>query len=182
MIDEARYFYSTGYLWGTDPAKRALAAAVEEARSHGSRVCFDLADPFIVDRFYGELRDWVRGRVDVLFGNREELSRMTDCAGSDAEIIRKAERLAPIVAMKIGKGGCLILADRRLHHVPGERVACVDTTAAGDSFAAGFIYGLIEGKDLVDCGRLGNRVASRILTVQGARYDLLDRAELLAGL
>lgn len=181
-IDQARFFYSTGYMWETEPEQLALKAAAEEARYRGARVCFDLADPYIVDKYYGQLREWLRGRVDVLFGNREELSRMTDCTGSDAEIMRKAERFAPVVAMKIGKGGCLVLGGGRLGHVPGERVACVDTTAAGDSFAAGFIYGLLEGKDLLFCGRLGNRVASRILTVPGARYDLLTREELLEGL
>jgi len=180
MLGESRFFYSTGYMWDTESQELALKAAVEEARAKGARICFDLADSYIVDRFYQRLGDWIRGRVDVLFANRDELSRITGCSGSDAEIIRKGERLAPIVAMKIGKGGCLVLGGGRLVHVPGERVSCVDATAAGDSFAAGFIYGLVTGRELIDCGRLGNRVASRIVTVEGARYDLLDRSELLA--
>jgi fructokinase len=180
MIDASRFFYSTGYMWNTEPQQQAVKTAVEEARSRGLKVCFDLADSSVVDRYYEDLGEWIRGRVDVLFANRDELSRITGCSGSDAEIIRRGERLAPVVAMKIGKGGCLVLGGGRLVHIPGERVACVDVTAAGDSFAAGFIYGLLMGRELVDCGRLGNRVASRIVTVEGARYDLLDRSELLA--
>jgi sugar/nucleoside kinase (ribokinase family) len=84
--------------------------------------------------------------------------------------------------MKIGKGGCLVLGGGRLVHIPGEHVSCTDTTGAGDSFAAGFLYGLLEGRDLADCGRLGNRIASRIVTVEGARFDLLNRNDLLSGL
>lgn len=179
LLRESSYFYSTGYMWDTEPQERALKQAVEEAQGGGKTVCFDLADPFVVDRYFEKLREWIRGRVDVLFANRQELSRMTGCEGSDIEIIRNAERLAPIIAMKIGKGGCIVLGGGKLIHVPGERVSAYDTTGAGDSFAAGFLYGLLEDYDLETCGRLGNRIASRIVTVEGCRYDLLDRNEIL---
>lgn len=179
ILRDSRLFYSTGYLWDSGPQELALKAAVDEARAGGVQIAFDLADAFVVESHFRELRDWLRGRVDLLFGNREELALITDCSGSDAEIIRRAERFAPVVAMKIGKGGCLVLGGGRLVHVPGERVTRVDATAAGDSFSAGFLYGYIEGRELIDCGRLGNRLASRIITVEGARYELLDRAELL---
>jgi len=179
FLRDSRFLYSTGFVWDAERTTSALEAAVEEARAGGSRICFDLADLFVVQKYKDALRNWIRGRVDVLFANREELSLITECEGSDPEIIRRAERLAPVVAMKIGKGGCLILGGGRLAHVPAERVARIDATAAGDSFAAGFLYGLATDRSLVDCGRLANRLASRVLTVEGARYELLDRSELL---
>ena len=180
FLDNSRYLYSTGYMWDTEPQKEALFAAVDRARAAGIPVCFDLADPFVVDRYHGDLRSWVTGRVDVLFANRQELARVTECDGTDFEIMREASRLAPVVVMKIGKGGCLTQHKGRLAHAAGETVTCVDTTGAGDSFAAGFLYGLIAGKDIADCARLGNRIAARIVSVEGCRYDCVDRDDVLA--
>jgi len=180
ILEDSRFFYATGYMWDTEPQLEALKLAVATARNAQVRVCFDLADPFVVERYYAELREWIKGKVDVLFGNREELARMTECSGSDAEIIGRAANLAPVVVMKIGKGGCLVLAEGRLSHASGEQVVPVDSTGAGDSFAAGFLYGLLAGKDLSTCARLGNRIASRIVAVEGCRYDLIDRNEILA--
>lgn len=182
LLDNSRYLYSTGYMWDTEPQKDSLFAAVESARSRKMPVCFDLADPFVVDRYYRDLRRWVAGRVDVLFANRQELSKMTDCDGSDGEIMREASKLAPTVVMKIGKGGCLTQSGGRLSHAAGESVNCVDTTGAGDSFAAGFLYGLIRGKSVADCARLGNRIASRIVAVEGCRYECVDRDDILSAI
>ncbi|MCX7024230.1 MAG: adenosine kinase [Spirochaetes bacterium] len=180
LLADSRFLYSTGYMWDTEPQMYALFAAVDEANRLGIPVCFDLADPFVVDRYYDKLREWVKGRVKILFANRLELSRMTDCGGTDAEIIRLAADLAETVVMKIGKGGCLVRYRSRLIHVPTEQVACRDTTGAGDSFAAGFVYGLLRDLDLETCARLGNRIASRIVAVEGVDYGLLDRSEILS--
>jgi sugar/nucleoside kinase (ribokinase family) len=180
FVRTSRFLYSTGYMWDTEPQKRALFAAVDEARAVKVPVCFDLADPFVVDRYYKELREWICGRINVLFANREELSRITDCTGTDYEILSKASRLAEIVAMKIGKGGSIVHSANRLAHAPGESVICVDTTGAGDSYAAGFLYGMLRGVDHETCARLGNRIAARIVSVEGCRYDCIDRGDILA--
>jgi sugar/nucleoside kinase (ribokinase family) len=96
LLRECRYFYSTGYMWDTAPQERALKRAVEEARAYGVRVCFDLADPFVVDRYSERLVRWISGKVDVLFANRRELSRMTGRDGPDEEIAsHAATRPAP---------------------------------------------------------------------------------------
>jgi len=76
-IRSCKFLYSTGYMWDTEPQKKALFAAVDEALAAKVPVCFDLADPFVVDRYYKELSDWIRGRINILFANREELSRIT---------------------------------------------------------------------------------------------------------
>jgi len=175
FLRSSRYFYSTGYMWDTEPQMRALFAAVDAARDARIPVCFDLADPFVVDRYYRDLREWVRGRVDVLFGNRQELSRMTECDGTDIEIMSCASRLAETVVMKIGKGGCLAQSGSKRVHAPAESVICVDTTGAGDSFAAGYLYGLLTGRSLEDCARMGNRIAARVVAVEGCRYECIDR-------
>jgi sugar/nucleoside kinase (ribokinase family) len=83
--------------------------------------------------------------------------------------------------MKIGPKGCVILNDGLSLTVPGEDVQARDTTGAGDAFAAGFLYGLLTERDLEVCGRIANRVASRVVQVEGCRVDLLSREELLKG-
>jgi fructokinase len=184
LLEASRMLYGTGYLWDSEPQMRALFKAVDFAKSRRIPVCFDLADPFVVDRYYEGLREWLPGKVQVLFANRRELARMTDCGPTDPDIVilQRAAALAPVVAMKIGKGGCIIQDYGRVLHVPGESVNCRDTTGAGDSFAAGYLYGVIKGLDARSCGVLGNRIASRIVTIEGCRYDLLDRDDLLAPL
>ncbi len=180
FLRDARYFYTTGYMWDTAPQLEALKSVVDRAKAWGVPVCLDLADPFVVDRYYLDLREWLRGRVSILFANRAELARMTDCGGGDREILACAADLAPTVVMKTGKDGCLIASDGKVFEVPGEEARVLDTTGAGDSFAAGFLYGLLRGRSLPECGALANRVASRIVQVEGCRYDKLDRRDILS--
>jgi sugar/nucleoside kinase (ribokinase family) len=179
-LESAGLFYSTGYMWDTEPQKMALFEAAERANRLDIPFCLDLADPFVVDRYYVELREWIRGKVSVLFANREEMSRMTGVDGTAEEIIRSAASLAPTVVMKTGSDGCIAFDRGRLVSVPGFAVSCVDTTGAGDSFAAGYLYGMLTGRGSEACGRLGNRVASQIVAVEGCRYDLLDRDDALS--
>lgn len=180
FLKDARIFYSTGYMWDTESQLATLRAVAERAAEWGIPLAFDLADPFVVDRYHAELSDWLRGRVSLLFGNREELSRMTGRNGEDEDILRAASSLAPTVVMKVGARGCLILREGCLSRVAGEAVRAVDTTGAGDSFAGGYLYGLIRGLGTVDCGRLANRVAARIVAQEGCRVDLLNREEILS--
>jgi sugar/nucleoside kinase (ribokinase family) len=179
FIRSSKYLYSTGYMWDTEPQKQALFHAVDTARTAGVPVCFDLADPFVVDRYSTELAQWIRGRIDILFANRQELSRITECTGTDYEILGKAARLAEVVIMKIGKGGSIVQSGGRLSHAPGESVICVDTTGAGDAYSAGFIYGLLRGANPDACARLGNRIAARIVALEGCRYETINRADII---
>ncbi len=182
FLRDARFLYTTGYMWDTEPQLQALQAAVDQANAWGVPVCLDLADPFVVDRYYQDLREWLSGRVAVLFANRQELERMVGRGEGRpcGETIEAASDLAPIVVMKTGAEGCLIYADEMLYEIPGEPAKVIDTTGAGDSFAAGFLYGLLARRTLEECGRLANRVAARIVQVEGCRYDLLDRREILS--
>jgi sugar/nucleoside kinase (ribokinase family) len=114
----------------------------------------------------------------VLFANREELAMMTGF-GSESPvkhnfIIEAAGYLADIVVMKIGAEGCMILNEGRVTPVSGETVSPLDTTGAGDSFAAGFLYGLLKGKDLATSGAIANTLASQIVTVEGCDYSAID--------
>jgi fructokinase len=179
-LRESACLYITGYNWDTPNQEAAVKAAVEEARSVGILVCLDAADPFVAHRYRDALVGWIPGKVDVLFANREELRALTASEGTDEAVLTTAGKLAPLVVMKTGRDGCLIYEGKSPINVPGEQVVPVDTTAAGDSFAAGFLYEFLQGRDLARCGRLANRLASRMVTVRGCNYDLLNRDEILS--
>jgi sugar/nucleoside kinase (ribokinase family) len=169
LLVRSRILYLTGYLWDTDNQRRAAEKAASLARSAGIRVAFDLADPFAVERYAKQFREWLPGKVDILFGNRGELALMTggDC---DDDCVDAAAGIAPIIVMKTGADGCLVSWERRVAAVPAIPTKVVDTTGAGDAFAAGFLSGLLAGADPVACARLANALASRIVAVEGCVY------------
>ncbi len=183
LIRGSRYLYLTGYNWDTDNQREAAEEAARTARGAGRAVCLDVADPFVAVRYRDRLLSWIPGGVDILFANRDELRALTGEAGSDEDVVHRAADLAPLVVMKTGRDGCIILPrGGGILRIPGEPAVPRDTTAAGDSFAAGFLFGLLLGRDLSVCGRLANRVASGMVTVEGCNYDLLDRKKALEAL
>jgi sugar/nucleoside kinase (ribokinase family) len=181
-LGQAGWFHLTGFLWDTPNQEQAARELADFARKHDRRIAFDVADPFVVHRHHCKLLDWIPGRVDLLFANREELKALTGLEGSDEEIVSAAGSLAPRVVMKTGSDGCWINEDSQLRHVPGERVQAVDTTAAGDAFAAGFLFGLMSGRDCHRSARLANRLAARMVTIVGCNYSAIDRAGVLLAL
>lgn len=181
VIDKSICFHVTGYMWDTPHQEEAAKKSIVYARHQGKKISFDVADPFVVHRYGDTLREWLPGKIDYLFGNREELERLTGSSSSDTheEVVRRTEEICPHVVMKIGKEGSITNLEGSLCVSPAEEVAAVDTTGAGDSFAAGYLYGLLTGKTCEECGRLANRLASRIVTVEGCNYEPLDRSEVL---
>jgi sugar/nucleoside kinase (ribokinase family) len=169
-LSHSRVIYMTGYLWDTDNQRRAAEEAASFAQEHRIPVAFDLADPFAVNRFGDQFRAWIPGRVDVLFGNRDEISLLTGSA-CDEDCVRDACSLVPLVAMKVGARGCIVGERGRWEAVAGVRVPTVDTTGAGDAFAAGFLSGRLSGADPLACARLANTLAARVVSVEGCVYD-----------
>ena len=170
-LADSRMLYLTGYLWDTENQRRAAHAAAEFARAPGRdiTIAFDLADPFAVRRFGEKLVAWIPRRVDVLFGNRDELGLLTG-SSCDEECVEKAMKLSPVVVMKMGDKGCMVGWDGRCEQVPGVKVKVVDTTGAGDAFAAGYLSGRLLGASPLQCAKLANAVAARIVSVEGCSY------------
>ena len=167
----SRILYLTGYLWDTENQRRAAEKATSFARDNGIAIAFDLADPFAVRRYAAQFRGWIPGNVDILFGNRDELALLTHAA-CDEDCIAEASSLSPMVVMKLGEKGCLVGWEGKHELVPGVRVTPVDTTGAGDAFAAGFLYGRLAGADPLPSARLANALASRIVGVEGCTYGV----------
>lgn len=170
------WLHIAGYMWDTDNQKNAIKYTVEKALSHHVKISFDLADPFVVERYRHEFINWLPGKIDLLFANRTELSYLTGLEGEDEEILEKAGRYAETIVMKVGKKGCWVSRKGYSIHFPCVDIAPpTDTTGAGDSFASGFLYGIVKGETFHDCADIANRIASGIVTVEGCDYSNINR-------
>jgi sugar/nucleoside kinase (ribokinase family) len=178
-LEDSRIFYTTGYMWDTENQKEAVVAAMGKSKKSGLKVCFDLADPFVVQRYHAEFRSWLPSRIDVLFGNRDEFRIMFGTTLSDRQLVEAAARICPTVLMKVGCDGCYVHDCGDIQAVEGFCVEPLDTTAAGDCFSAAFIYGLTQGYSSLRSAKLANRLAASIVTVLGCDFTDLDRNRIL---
>jgi sugar/nucleoside kinase (ribokinase family) len=171
-LARSRLLYLTGYLWDTENQREAAEKAASFARAHGIPVAFDLADPWVVERYRDRFRDWVPRSADLVFANGKELALLTGTT-CDEDCMAAARAIAPIVVMKVGARGCWVggrdASPAEL--VPTEAVKPLDTTGAGDSFAGGWLYGMLRGREPVACARLANAVARGIVGVYGCDYE-----------
>ena len=161
--------YLEGYLFDREPAKAAFVRASEIAHAEGKRVALSLSDPLCVERHRASFLHLVSGHVDILFANEAEvisLFEVKDFAAAVAQVRGRCE----IAALTRGPAGSLIVAggtDLTIAAEPVERV--VDTTGAGDLYAAGVLFGLTRGYELETCGRLGAIAAAEVIGHYGAR-------------
>ncbi len=179
LLHKSQYLHTTGYMWDTDTQKTATQFAIEQARAHGVPVSFDLADPFVVQRYREDFICWIPETVSILFGNREEVSLMLQKDGQDEELIREAGSLAPLTLMKVGAKGCYANQRGKIYKIEGRRVEAVDTIGAGDFFAAGFLFGMVSGKSVRVSCTLANSFAAGIVSVEGCNLSKLDQTEIL---
>ncbi len=169
-VEGSAIVYLEGYLWDPPEAKAAFLKAARIAHGAGRRVALSLSDAFCVDRYRDEFLDLVRGRdIDILFANEAELLslyRETDVGAAIARL--NGEGLLAVVTRS--EKGCVVLAGGTPLPVPAAPVsAVVDTTGAGDLFAAGFLTGLVRGLDHAACAKLGALAAAEIIQHIGAR-------------
>ena len=169
--------YLEGYLWDPPAAKEAFTAAATIAHEAGRKVAITLSDSFCVDRYRDEFLDLIRTRtVDLVFANEAELHSLYQTADFDAAVaaIRGTCEVATVTR---GAEGCLVITQDALTSVPASPIVeLVDTTGAGDLFAAGFLAGYSRGADIETCARLGGLAAAEIIQHIGARpAKRLDR-------
>jgi sugar/nucleoside kinase (ribokinase family) len=176
LIARSKVTYLEGYLWDPPRAKEALLRAAQLAHKHGRKVALTLSDPFCVDRHRAEFNRLIDDHVDVLFANEGEalsLTEQDDLEGAFAKLRGRCE----LCVVTRGAQGASVLGAGQVHHVQAEPVEkLVDTTGAGDLFAAGFLHALTNGRDPVDCARLGALCAAEIISHYGARPEASLRA------
>ena len=173
-VDEAvvaggKVVYLEGYLWDRPEAKQAYRKAAREAHAHGGEVSLTLSDSFCVDRHRQGFRELVLGDVDILFSNEEELLSLYEVATFD-DAVAAVRRDVKIAAVTRGASGCAVVTADEVIEVAAEPVAAViDTTGAGDLYAAGFLHGYTSGFPLARCAQLGSIAAAEVISHVGAR-------------
>lgn len=175
LVGSAKALYCEGYLWDLEEAKAAIRHAMDIAADSGVQASFTLSDPFAVDRHRAEWMDLISDRVDLLFGNLDEAKSLLGVEDRN-EIVARLRDMCETTTITLGAEGSMIITSDDLILVPAKPVERrVDTTGAGDLYAAGFLAGLAQGRDLAAAGAMGNCAASEIITHIGAR-PLVDLA------
>ena len=171
LIASARIVYLEGYLFDRPEAKAAFRQAAEIAAKAGRQVALSLSDSFCVDRHRAEFLDLIRTSVDILFANEAEITSLYETKSFD-EAARRAAADTKLAALTRSEKGSVILGGGKSIAIPAAPVAkVVDTTGAGDLYAAGFLYGIATGRDLETSGRLGSLAAAEIISHIGARPE-----------
>lgn len=172
QVAQARILYIEGYLWDESKASEAARRAIAAVKGAGGRIALSLSDPFCVGRFRNEFLHLLERDVNILFANEDEAKALFESEEFDG-VIAAAKAWGGIAAITRSAKGCVIVEEGVVHEIPAAPVAqVVDTTGAGDQFAAGFLFGMTHGKGLADCGRLGALAAAEVISHYGARPEV----------
>jgi len=182
-IGKAQYVYVEGYLFTGESTKAAALRTIELAKDQGVKVALTVSDPFLIDLCRDQFRKLIEGPVDLLFCNEQE-ARALSGFDDPIECAREIHRHAENVALTLGGKGSIIMHEGEVIPVEGVEVDAVDTTGAGDMYAAGVLYGITHGLSWHQAGHLGSHAAAQIVSQFGARlprrYSHEEIASLLA--
>lgn len=179
-IAAAKVLYLEGYLWDPEEPRRAMRRAIEAARNAGREVAFTLSDAFVIARHGDDFRAMIEaGEIDILFANEHELAALTGIEDFHEGIAHLGGKIRTVVVTRSEKGAHAVQGGKHAH-VPAEPIEqVVDTTGAGDLFAAGFLFGHTQGKPIAECLKLGAICAAEVISHYGARPEA-DLRELVA--
>jgi fructokinase len=179
LVRQAKVLYLEGYLWDSEDAKRAFITAAEVMRQSGGEVALSLSDAFCVDRHRDSFLELVDGHVDILFANEMEITSLyrSESFEAAADQVRGRCRVAALTRSALGS--VILSGDQTIHVPPFQLGPLVDTTGAGDLYAAGFLYGYTQGESLERCGQIGSLCAGQVVTQLGPRSQV-SLPELLA--
>jgi sugar/nucleoside kinase (ribokinase family) len=169
LIAASGITYLEGYLFDRPPAKEAFRLAAHHAHAAGRKVALSLSDSFCVDRHRAEFLALIRGNIDIVFANTAELLSLYETTSFDEAVARIAADSALAAVTRSEHGSLIVAGDQRIP-VAAEPIAqLVDTTGAGDLYAAGFLFGLARGRAFDVCGKLGSLAAAEVITQIGPR-------------
>lgn len=184
LIRSAKILYLEGYLWDPEEPRAAMRSAIAVAKEAGRKVAFTLSDIFVIDRHRDDFLALIdEGLIDILFSNEGEIRALAQVDDFDAAVAAIAAKVPLLVSTRSEKGA-IAMVDGARHEVPAAPVeTIVDTTGAGDLFAAGFLAGHVDGLGVTECLSLGAVAAAEVISHYGARPEAdlnLLRAKLFA--
>lgn len=169
IIEESSILYLEGYLWDLDNAKKAIKKSISTAINSETKIAFSISDAFCVDRFREEFIDLVNNSADIIFANESEIKSLFETNELN-DAIKKCQDTKKIFAVTLGDKGAKIIYKNEIVNIKAEIIdKLVDTTGAGDLFAAGFLAEYIRSQDLESSGKEGVKMASIIIQQFGAR-------------
>ena len=175
IIQNSAITYIEGYLWDAEHAKAAIMKAINIAHSAGKKVALTLSDVFCVDRHRDDFLRLIATEVDILFANEAEVLSLYQTTLNEA--MSELRVACPVVAVTRSEMGSVVMTPNMYEQVPAAKVdKVVDTTGAGDLYAAGFLFGIAQGWEFPYCAVLGNRCAGKIISQLGARSQQPLRA------
>jgi sugar/nucleoside kinase (ribokinase family) len=175
-IIEAKFLHLTGYILSSEKTRKAAIQALEIAKNNNVKVCLDLGDPNIVKFNKETLQQVAEEYADIIIANESEAKVFT---GKEPEkAIDDISKICDIAIVKLGANGSLIKSKDKLIKIGGFKANCVDTTGAGDTYAAGFLYGLLNNLNIETSGKIASFIASKVCEVKGARLDRIPIEEI----
>ncbi len=171
LVASAAITYLEGYLFDPPQAKEAFRKASQIARDAGRKVALSLSDSFCVHRHRDDLLALVRDHVDILFANQDEIFALYETSDFDAAAAQAARDAGLAAITRSAAGSVLLSGDDKAVVAAASVSRVVDTTGAGDLYAAGVLFGLSRGLPLAECGRLGSIAAGEIISHYGARPE-----------
>ena len=180
LIRSAAILYLEGYLWDPEQPRAAMRAAIDAARGAGRKVAFTLSDSFCIERHRGDFLALIDdGQLDILFANEAEILSLNETDDFEAAVTATAAKVPLLVVTRSEKGALAVSGGERVQ-VPAEPIAeVIDTTGAGDLFAAGFLAGQTQGRSLKDSLTMGAIAAAEVISHYGARPEA-DLKQLVA--
>ncbi len=168
LIKNSKVTYLEGYLFDPPYAKEAFYKAAKITKEANKKLALTLSDPFCVQRHRQDFQNLIENSIDILFANEEEICSLYECGLEEA--MKAVKDKCDIVAVTRSEKGSIILAGNERIEIDAVTPAClIDSTGAGDAYAAGFLYGYTQGLDLETCGNLGSAAASEIIAAIGPR-------------
>jgi sugar/nucleoside kinase (ribokinase family) len=169
LVANASITYCEGYLWDMEPTKAAIRKAMAITREAGNKVALTLSDGFCVDRHRDEFRELVKSSVDILLANEAEITSLYGVQHFD-DALQQVRAECEFAFLTRGAAGAVVVRGDEVHVVSADpQGPVVDTTGAGDQFAAGVLHGLTLGCELALCARLGSRCAGEVIAHVGPR-------------
>ncbi|MFH1654483.1 MAG: adenosine kinase [Pseudomonadota bacterium] len=168
-ISDAEIIYIEGYLWDLEAPRQAAVRAIDIAKQSDVKVAFNLSDSFCVDRYRGDFLGLVKDKIDILICNDSEIAALYQ-TNTYEDAMPQLLRDCKSGAVTLGSDGAILISANKAHRIKAMDVnEVVDTTGAGDAFAAGFLYGIARGIEIEDAGRWGAAAAAEIIKYYGPK-------------